>query len=345
MIIIMSHGATESEIQAVCRKIEDFGLKARRISGEERAIIGVVGREKLPPHELFLGLPGVSDVKRVTKPYKVVAREFKSGDTHVQVGDVTIGGSDVVIVAGPCSVESRAQILEIAHAVKEAGAHLLRGGAYKPRTSPYSFQGMGEEALKYLAEARQATGLPVVTEVMDAAQLPALVEHADMIQVGCRNMQNYALLKKIGQQKKPILLKRGYAATIEEMLTSAEYIASEGNEQIVLCERGIRTFERETRNTLDLNAVPAVKRLSHLPIVVDPSHGTGVRKYVPDLARAAVACGAHGILLEVHTDPDKSFSDAAQTLSVEVFRKLVPDLRAIARVVGKDLAREPQPAR
>jgi 3-deoxy-7-phosphoheptulonate synthase len=337
MIIVMKHTATEEEIAAISAKLESLGFKARRIVGEERSVLGAVGKAYRPPKELFSEMAGVAEVVEVSKPYKIVAREFKEGDTIVQVGRVPIGGRGIVVVAGPCAVESRQQILEIAQAVKEAGGHLLRGGAFKPRTSPYAFQGLGEEGLEYLAEAREKTGLGIVTEVMDAADLPAVAGIADLVQVGARNMQNFTLLKRLGRESKPVLLKRGMACTIEELLMSAEYIASEGNEQIVLAERGIRTYETATRNTLDLNAVPVVKRVSHLPILADPSHGTGHRSYVAAMARAAVAAGADGVLIEVHTDPDKSISDAQQTITIPAFRQLVKELRQVARAVGRDV--------
>jgi 3-deoxy-7-phosphoheptulonate synthase len=337
MIIVMKHTATEEEVAAVSAKLESLGFKARRIVGEERSVIGAVGKATRPPKDAFVEMSGVAEVVEVSKPYKIVAREFKEGDTIVQVGRVPIGGRGIAIIAGPCSVESRAQILEVAHAVKEAGGHLLRGGVFKPRTSPYAFQGLGEEGLQYLAEAREKTGLGVVTEVLDAEDLPQVVRLADLVQIGARNTQNFALLKRVGRESKPVLLKRGIAGTIEELLMSAEYIASEGNEQIVLCERGIRTYETATRFTLDLNAVPVVKRVSHLPILADPSHGTGHRGYVAAMARAAVAAGADGILVEVHPDPDKSLSDAQQTIAIPAFRQLVKDLRLVARAVGRDV--------
>jgi 3-deoxy-7-phosphoheptulonate synthase len=282
-------------------------------------------------------MAGVAEVVDVSKPYKIVAREFKEGDTIVQAGRVPIGGRGIAVIAGPCAVESRDQILEVAQAIQEAGGHLLRGGAFKPRSSPYSFQGLGEEGLSYLVEARQATGLGIATEVVDVADIPAVAGVADLLQVGARNMQNYALLKRVGREPRAVLLKRGMACTIDEWLMSAEYIAAEGNEQIVLCERGIRSFETATRFTLDLNAVPVIKRVSHLPLLVDPSHGTGHRQYVAAMARAAVAAGADGVLVEVHTDPDKSISDAQQTLSIPAFRQLVKELRLVARAVGRDV--------
>ncbi len=337
MIIVMKHTATEAEITAVSTKLEMLGFKARRIVGEERSVIGAVGRSTRPPKDAFVEMAGVAEVVEVSKPYKIVAREFKEGDTVVQAGRVPVGGRGVTIIAGPCAVESRAQVLEIAQAVKEAGGHLLRGGAFKPRTSPYSFQGLGEEGLRYLAEARERTGLGVVTEVMDTADVEAVARVADLMQIGARNTQNFALLKRVGREKTPILLKRGIAGSIEELLMSAEYVASEGNEQIVLCERGIRTYETATRFTLDLNAVPVVKRVSHLPILADPSHGTGHRGYVTAMARAAVAAGADGIAVEVHPDPDKSVSDSQQTITIPAFRRLVQEVREVARAIGRDV--------
>jgi 3-deoxy-7-phosphoheptulonate synthase len=337
MIIVMNHTATETEIEAVSAKLESLGFKARRITGEERSVIGAVGKAVRPPKDLFSEMAGVAEVVEVSKPYKIVAREFKEGDTIVQVGRVPIGGRGIAIIAGPCAVESRAQILEIAQAVKEAGGHLLRGGAFKPRTSPYSFQGLGEQGLEFMAEAREKTGLGVVTEIVAVEDLPVVTRLADLVQVGARNMQNFNLLKKIGREHKPVLIKRGMACTIEEMLMSAEYVASEGNEQIVLCERGVRTFETATRFTLDLNAIPVVKRVSHLPILADPSHGTGHRGYVAAMAQAAVAGGADGLLVEVHPDPDRSISDSQQTITIPAFRQLVKDLRQVARAVGRDV--------
>jgi len=337
MIIVMKRTATEAEIDAVAAKLESLGFKARRIVGEERSVIGAVGKATRPPKDAFVEMAGVAEVVEVSKPYKIVAREFKEGDTIVQVGRVPIGGRGVAIIAGPCAVESRAQILEVAQAVKEAGGHLLRGGAFKPRTSPYAFQGLGEEGLAYLAEAREKSGLGIVTEVMDTADAEAVARTADLVQIGARNTQNFALLKRVGRLAKPVLRKRGIAGSIEELLMSAEYVASEGNEQVVLCERGIRTYETATRFTLDLNAVPVIHRLSHLPVVVDPSHGTGHRGYVTAMARAAVAAGADGIAVEVHPDPDKSVSDSQQTITIPAFRQLVKEVRQVARAVGRDV--------
>jgi 3-deoxy-7-phosphoheptulonate synthase len=274
---------------------------------------------------------------RITQPFKIASREFKSSPTVFEVGGVTIGGHGLVIMAGPCSVESRSQILESAYAVKEAGAHILRGGAYKPRSSPYSFQGLGEEGLELLAEARAATGLPIVTEVMGASEVPLVVRYADILQIGARNMQNYRLLEAVGRTQTPVFIKRGMSSTIEDLLMSAEYVLAQGNYNVMLCERGIRTFERYTRNTFDVNAIPALKQLSHLPVIGDPSHGTGRADLVAPIARAAIAAGADGLMLEVHPHPEQAWSDGAQSLRPEGFAKLVTELRALAAIMGRSL--------
>jgi 3-deoxy-7-phosphoheptulonate synthase len=301
-------------------------------------VIGVVG-SPLPDtlKEALERLPGVEEVIRVSKRYKLVSREFYPLDTVIQVRDVTIGGNEVVVIAGPCSVENERQILETARAVKAAGASMLRGGAFKPRTSPYEFRGLGEQGLKLLAKAREETGLPIVTEVLSAQHVDLVAEYADVLQIGARNCQNYLLLEAVGRAKKPVLLKRGMAVQIEEWLLAAEYIVAQGNEQVLLCERGIRTFETFTRNTLDLNAVPAVKHLSHLPIIVDPSHGTGRWFMVPAMMLAAVAAGADGLIVEVHPNPDHALSDGAQSLTPENFAAVMPKLAAVARAVGRSL--------
>jgi 3-deoxy-7-phosphoheptulonate synthase len=338
MIVVMGAGHTRAMRDAVTQKIEGAGLRFQVSEGVERTVIGVVGdsHAKELLHDGLEAMAGVESVVRILQPYKLVAREFHGGkDTTVWVGDVAIGGGRVVVIAGPCSVETRDQTLETAKAVKLAGAKLLRGGAFKPRTSPYSFQGLEEEALKILAEARDATGLPVVTEAMDVRQMDMVVAYADMIQIGARNMQNYPLLREAGRTKRPVMLKRGPSATIEELLLAAEYIMAEGNPDVVLCERGIRTFENYTRFTLDLNAVPVLKSLTHLPVIVDPCHGTGKWRLVTPMARASVAAGADGLLVEVHPEPDKALSDGPQQLTPHNFTIMMQELDAIALAVGR----------
>jgi 3-deoxy-7-phosphoheptulonate synthase len=338
MIVVMGPGHTRTQLDAVIQKIEEGGLRVQINEGVERIVIGVIGeshtKELLREH--VEAMPGVESVVRILQPYKLVSREFHGGrDSTVWVGDVAIGGSRVVVIAGPCSVESREQALETAWAVKGAGAQVLRGGAFKPRTSPYSFLGLEEDALRILAEARELTGLPIVTEAMDARQLELVVKYADMVQIGARNMQNYTLLRDAGRVKHPVMLKRGPGATIEELLLAAEYIMAEGNPNVVLCERGIRTFENYTRFTLDLNAVPVLKRLTHLPVLVDPCHGTGKWEFVTPMARASVAAGADGLLVEVHPEPSKALSDGPQQLTPQNFALMMQELDAIALAVGR----------
>jgi 3-deoxy-7-phosphoheptulonate synthase len=338
MIVVMGPGHTRTQLDAVIQKIEEGGLRVQINEGVERIVIGVIGeshtKELLREH--IEAMPGVESVVRILQPYKLVSREFHGGgDSTVWVGDVAIGGSRVVVIAGPCSVESREQALATARAVKGAGAQVLRGGAFKPRTSPYSFLGLEEEALRILAEARELTGLPIVTEAMDARQLELVVKYADMVQIGARNMQNYTLLRDAGRMKRPVMLKRGPGATIEELLLAAEYIMAEGNPNVVLCERGIRTFETYTRFTLDLNAVPVLKRLTHLPVIVDPCHGTGKWEFVTPMARASVAAGADGLLVEVHPEPAKALSDGPQQLTPQNFALMMQELDAIALAVGR----------
>ncbi|HEY3174667.1 MAG TPA: 3-deoxy-7-phosphoheptulonate synthase [Candidatus Polarisedimenticolia bacterium] len=337
MLIVMEQGVTEERIRGVVEKIESMGFKAHAIPGSLRTAIGITGNQgPLDPAE-FEVLPGVIQAIAVTQPFKLVSREVKHEDTVITAGGRTIGPGRFVVIAGPCAVESLAQTLAVAHRVKQAGAHFLRGGAFKPRTSPYAFQGLGEEGLKILARAREETGLPVVTEALDTETVDMVAEYADVIQIGARNMQNFSLLKRIGRTRRPVMLKRGMSATIDELLMSAEYIAAEGNYQIFLCERGVRTFSNHTRNTLDLSAVPAVKKLSHLPMFVDPSHGTGKRDKVAPLARAAAAVGADGIMVEVHDQPDRALSDGPQALYPDQFDRLMEDVRAIAGLVGRTL--------
>ena len=333
----MRKDATEEQVRGVQRAIEARGYKAHPIPGAQRTAIGVTGNKGALEAPVFESLPGVLEVIPVTHAYKLVSREVKQEDTVVDVGGVAVGGSAFVLAAGPCAVESVEQTVAIARAVKKGGAHLLRGGAFKPRTSPYSFQGLGEEGLRILATAREETGLPVVTEALDVESVDLVERYADAIQVGARNMQNFSLLRRVGRARKPVLLKRGLSATLEEFLMSAEYVLSEGNYSVILCERGVRTFSDFSRNTLDLSVVPAVKKMSHLPIIVDPSHGTGRRENVAPLSRAAAAVGADGLMVEVHNDPDRALSDGAQSITPEMFASLVDDLRRITGVVGRRL--------
>jgi 3-deoxy-7-phosphoheptulonate synthase len=337
MLILMQAHATEEQIAAVCEKIQALGYRAHPIPGAQRVAIGITGNQgAIDPGE-FDELPGVAEAIRVSKPYKLVSRDVKQEDTIVMVGGVPVGGPELALIAGPCAVESREQVLETAERVREAGARLFRGGAYKPRTSPYSFQGLGLEGLKLLREVRERTGLAIVTEAVDEQSLEHVAEHADCIQIGARNMQNFELLKRAGRCRLPVLLKRGMSATLEEFLMAAEYVLSEGNYNVILCERGVRTFADHTRNTLDLSVVPAVERLSHLPIIVDPSHGTGRRDKVLPLSRAAIAAGADGLIIEVHPHPDRALSDGAQSLTPEQFRRLVEEVRQIGSVVGRTI--------
>ncbi|HQX76552.1 MAG TPA: 3-deoxy-7-phosphoheptulonate synthase, partial [Thermoflexales bacterium] len=343
MVIIMKSGASVKEISSVVNRIEEFGMKAHPIYGEERTVIGVVGDERPVDKSLFDTLAGVENTLPILKPYKLASREFRKQDSAVHIfgtngNSVNVGGSpNIILMAGPCAVESREQILESAHAVKEAGAKALRGGAFKPRTSPYSFQGHGEQGLEWMAEAREKYGLAIVTEVMSPDQVPLVARYADVMQIGARNMQNFALLNAVGESMKPVLLKRGMSATMEELLMAAEYILSHGNYNVMLCERGIRTFEKYTRNTLDINAVPVLKHLSHLPVVVDPSHATGKSEYVLATSRAAVAAGADGLIIEVHPDPSRAMSDGAQTLTPQQFSETVRQCRRIAEAMDRTI--------
>jgi len=337
MIIVMKSSATEDEINHVLEKIKDAGLAVHVSKGQERTIVGAIGDEGLIASLPLKSLGGVENVMPIMKPYKLVGRELKADDTIIDAGGVKIGGSEVVVMAGPCSVESRESILESARDVSASGARVLRGGAFKPRTSPYSFQGLGVEGLKYMAEAKKETGLPIISELMDPRDLDVICEYVDIIQVGARNMQNFRLLKEIGRAKKPVLLKRGLCATIKELLMSAEYIAANGNDNIILCERGIRTFETATRNTLDLSAVPVLKEETHLPVIIDPSHAVGFWQYVGPVSRAAIAVGADGLLIEVHPQPENALSDGAQSLKPGKFAALINELRPIAAVLGKTI--------
>lgn len=347
MMIIMRTDASPQDIAAVVERIESGGLRAHLSQGEERTVIGAVGDGRPVIRDQFLHLPGVDRVIPITRPYKLASREFISENSLFPLDGVRVGDNGVVLIAGPCSVENRSQLLETAHAVREAGAHALRGGAFKPRTSPYSFQGLGEEGLQLLAEAREATGMPVVTEIMAPEHIPLLTRYADVLQVGARNMQNYALLHAVGESQHPVLLKRGLMASIDEMLMSAEYILSHGNRRVMLCERGIRTFETSTRNTTDINAIPVLKALTHLPVILDPSHSTGHWEYVTAIARAGIAAGADGLIVEVHNSPADALSDGGQSLKPERFAELVKQARAIAEAVGRSMApvHDPAPAK
>jgi 3-deoxy-7-phosphoheptulonate synthase len=335
MLIVMDAAATAEEVRRVVVAIETLGLQAHPIPGAQRTAIGITGNKGTVDRGAFENLPGVSEVIPVSAPYKLVSREAKRENTVVSVGGVPVGGKRLAIVAGPCAIESEAQALEIGRRVKEAGATLYRGGAYKPRTSPYSFQGLGAEGLRILSRVRAETGLPTITEVLDTETVDLVAEHADCLQVGARNMQNFSLLKRLGRLRKPVLLKRGLSATLEELLLSAEYLLAEGNYEVMLCERGVRTFADHTRNTLDLSSIPYVQRISHLPILVDPSHGTGKRSKVLPLSRAAVAVGADGLLIEVHHQPELALSDGPQAILPEMFRELVDEVRRLAPVVGR----------
>jgi len=337
MIIVMQSQASDADIEHVISRIEELGLKAHLSKGTERTVIGVIGDERLIKKDQFSLLPRVENVIPILKPYKLASRDFKAADSVVDVAGVKIGGKRIAVMAGPCSVESERQLMATAHAVKASGASLLRGGAYKPRTSPYAFQGLGEDGLKLLAKAREETGLGIVTEVMESAEVDLVAEYADLLQVGARNMQNSKLLRTLSLIRKPILLKRNFSATLNEFLMSAEYILFGGNDQVILCERGIRTFVEYTRNTLDLNVVPAVKQLSHLPIIVDPSHGTGRHDLILPMSRAAIAAGADGLIIEVHPEPAEALSDGDQSLTPKAFDRLMKEAGTIARAMGREL--------
>ena len=339
MLVVMNHGAPEKDIQRVVDTIEDMGYGARPIPGKQRTAVGLVGNDGRVDAGRLQALPNVQQVIEVTRPYKQVSREWRPEETVITLANGTrIGGTDIAVMAGPCSVESEVQIMTAAQQMRDAGATILRGGAFKPRTSPYAFQGLGEPALKLLAKARAETGLAIVTEALEPELVDTVAEHADIIQIGARNMQNYPLLRRAGRAGKPVLLKRGLAATIKELLLAAEYIVSEGNGDVILCERGVRSFDDHTRNLLDLTAIPVVQSLSHLPIIADPSHGTGLRSKVSPMARAAIAAGADGLMIEVHPDPDNALSDGAQSLWPEQFRELMSQVRIIAEAIDRRLA-------
>ena len=329
MVIVMERNAPQDQIESVVERISEIGAKAHPVIGEERTIIGVIGDERKFDEGMFKSLPGVENVMRILQPFKLVSREFKKESTTIKIGDTLYGAENKFLIAGPCSVENEDQIIQAAEGVKASGGNLFRGGAYKPRTNPYHFQGLGFEGLKLLQKAKQVTGLPIVTEVVEAGDVELVEEYCDVFQIGTRTMQNYRLLKAVGKTQTPVLLKRGMSATLQEFLMCAEYIMAEGNHQVILCERGIRTFVEYTRNTLDLNIVPVIKKLSHLPIVVDPSHGTGRRDIVTAMGLAGIAAGADGLIVEVHPHPEKSVSDADQTLSFEAYAQLVSKVRKL----------------
>jgi 3-deoxy-7-phosphoheptulonate synthase len=334
MLIVMKADATADQIEGVLRVVEELGYRAHAMPGATRTAIGITGNQGAVEISRFENLPGVAEAIRVSKPYKLITLDLKPEKTIVRVGDASIGGDELAIMAGPCAIESRAQAFSVAEAVRRSGARFFRGGAFKPRTSPYAFQGLGEEGLKILAEVREVYGLKIVTEALDESGIEMLERYADMIQIGARSMQNFSLLRRAGRSGLPVLLKRGLAATLDEWLLAAEYIMSEGNYNVVLCERGIRTFAQHARNTLDLAAIPAVRRISHLPVVVDPSHGTGKNYMVTPLARAGVAVGADGLIIEVHDQPERALSDGAQALTIEQYEQLINEVRAIHGVIA-----------
>jgi 3-deoxy-7-phosphoheptulonate synthase len=338
MLVVMRHDATAEQVDAVVRTIREMGYDARPMPGKQRTAVGLVGNDGKVNADRLEALPGVLEIIHVSQPYKQVSREWRAENTVVVLENGThIGGGEVCVMAGPCSVESEAQIIGIAHALRDAGATILRGGAFKPRTSPYSFQGMGEEGLRLLARARQETGMAIVTEAIDNESLDLVAQYADIVQIGARNMQNFSLLRRAGRAGKPVLLKRGMAATVKDLLLSAEYLLAEGNPHVILCERGVRGFDTHTRNLLDLTAIPVVKSLSHLPIIADPSHGTGLRAKVTPMARAAVAAGADGLMIEVHPDPERALSDGAQSLFPTQFQELMEQIEVIAEAIGSRL--------
>jgi 3-deoxy-7-phosphoheptulonate synthase len=337
MIIVLKPGSTQKDIDYITEKLHERGLKVHISKGEERTIIGAIGDERILRETSLAAYQAVEKVLPILKPFKLASRDFRKENTVIRVGDAAIGSEQVVIMAGPCSVETRDGLLQVARAVKAAGGHLLRGGAFKPRSSPYAFQGLGEEGLKYLAEAREETGLGVVTELMDPRDAELVDRYTDIIQIGARNMSNFTLLKEVGKLKKPILLKRGLSATVKEWLMSAEYILDEGNREVILCERGVRTFETETRNTLDLSSVPLVKGMSHLPIIVDPSHAVGRADLVAPMCMAALAAGTDGLLIEVHENPEEALCDGPQSLRLEQFTELMGSLRSLASALGREL--------
>ncbi len=337
MIIVMKPGTTEHDVEHLVERLRELGLQSQVSTGEERTVVGVIGDDRILQNQPLTVFPGVESVTPVLAPWKLVSREFQKHDSVIDVNGVKVGGKKIAIMAGPCAVEKRELTVGIAKEVSSAGASILRGGAYKPRTSPYSFQGLGQEGLDYLVDARKETGLPVVSEILDARDLGHFLEKADIIQIGARNMQNFELLKEVGDYDKPVLLKRGLSATIKELLLSAEYLMSRGNRNVMLCERGIRTFETQYRNTLDLSAVPTLKEMTHLPVIVDPSHATGKWNLVAPMAKAAIACGADGLLIEVHSNPECALCDGEESLKPSRFKDLMSSLKLIAEAVGRDL--------
>jgi 3-deoxy-7-phosphoheptulonate synthase len=337
MIIVMGAGATKQEVENVIEKVHSFGLRTHPIYGVQKTVIGIIGDDKTRVVESMQGMPGIEDIIPILQPYKFAGREAHPDNTVIEIGGASIGSDQIAVIAGPCAVESEGQLLEIARHVKDAGAHILRGGAFKPRTSPYSFQGLGEEGLKYLAEARELTGLPVITEVTDTRNVEMVCQYADILQVGARNMQNFVLLTEVGKSGRPVMLKRGPSSTVKDLLLAAEYVIIEGNRDIILCERGISTFETYTRNTLDLSAVPVIKHLSHLPVLVDPAHSTGRNHLVEPMALAAIAAGADGVMVEVHNNPDAALCDGPQSLTFQQVDTMMEKLRSIAQIVGRSL--------
>ena len=335
MMVVMRADATEGQIKHVIEKIEEVGAIAHASYGKYKTVIGAVGDREQITNIPFKAMGGVESVLTISKPYKLVSREFKSEDTEIKIGGAVIGGNNFTVIAGPCSVETQEQISKTAKAVKAAGAKLMRGGAFKPRTSPYSFQGLGEEGLKLLEQGRKETGLPIVTEVLDPRDMDVIAESADVLQIGARNMQNFLLLTEAGKTGKPVLLKKGFGTTIEELLMAAEYIIKTGNEKIILCERGIRTFETYTRNTLDISSIPILRKLSHLPVVVDPSHATGIKDLIEPLSMAALAAGAHGVMIEVHPNPEEALCDGPQSITIEMFNDIMKKLMPLAKFLGR----------
>ncbi|MEK7871833.1 MAG: 3-deoxy-7-phosphoheptulonate synthase [Nitrospirota bacterium] len=337
MIIVLKPGATQQQIDHIMDKLKELGLSTHLSRGKERTIIGAIGDDRVLQNQPISRFPGVENVLPILSPFKLLSREFRNEDTVIDIDGIKIGGKKIQVMAGPCAVEKLDLLIEIAREIKDAGATVLRGGAFKPRTSPYSFQGLGQEGLEYLSEAKKKTGLPVVTELMDPRDIDQVLKCADIIQIGARNMQNFRLLKEVGRHDKPVLLKRGLSATIKEFLMSAEYIMSMGNHNVILCERGIRTFESYTRNTLDLSAIPAIKKLSHLPVIVDPSHAVGKWDLVAPMSKAAIAAGADGLIIEVHSNPEEAYSDGEESLRPDQFKTLMTDLRRIALAVDREI--------
>jgi len=338
MIIIMRSDAKKSEVEEVIKKVENLGYEIKLFKGVKKTVIHIIGvSDRSMIRKEIEQLSGVEKLVSILQPFKFVSREFKKDDTKINIDDVNLGGDEITVMAGPCAVETEETLLKIADIVKKAGAKILRGGAFKPRTSPYSFQGLGQKGLEFLAKAREKTGLKIVTEVVSVEDVPIVTQYADILQIGARNMQNYSLLKTVGRFNKPVLLKRGISATIEEFLMAAEYIVSEGNPNVILCERGIRTYERYTRYTLDISAVPVIKNLSHLPIIIDPSHAAGDWRFVSALAKAGIAAGSSGLIIEVHNEPEKALSDGKQSLNPSNFKKLMEDIKAIAKAIGRDI--------